>query len=48
MIRFAFTLLIVGVLVFLGATVKLGKRTFFGHVSAIWSKIGRASCRERV
>ena len=27
MIRFVFTLLIVGVLVFLGATVKLGKRT---------------------
>lgn len=37
MIRFVFTLLIVGVLVFLGATVKLGKRTFFGHIQAIWA-----------
>jgi hypothetical protein len=36
MIRFLFTLIIVGVLVFLGATVKLGKRTFFGHIQAIW------------
>ena len=36
MIRFVFTLFVVGVLVFLGATVKLGKRTFFGHVQAIW------------
>ena len=36
MIRFFFTLAIVVVLVVLGATVKLGKRTFFGHVSAIW------------
>lgn len=35
--RFLFTLVIVGVLVFFGATVKLGKRTFFGHVSAIWN-----------
>jgi hypothetical protein len=24
-------------LVYCGATVKLGKRTFFGHVSRIWS-----------
>ncbi|HUQ05447.1 MAG TPA: hypothetical protein VM261_23255 [Kofleriaceae bacterium] len=36
MIRFFFTLTIVVVLVVIGATVKLGKRTFFGHVSAIW------------
>ena len=36
MIRFFFTLAIIVVLVVLGATVKLGKRTFFGHVSAIW------------
>ena len=35
--RFLVTLAIVGSLIFLGATVKLGKRSFFGHVSAIWS-----------
>ena len=35
--RFLITLAIVGFLIFLGATVKLGKRSFFGHVSAIWS-----------
>lgn len=34
--RFLLTLVIVGVLIFFGATVKLGKRTFFGHVAAIW------------
>jgi hypothetical protein len=34
--RFLITLIIVGALVFVGATVKLGKRTFFGHVRAIW------------
>ena len=34
--RFLLTLLIIGALVFVGATVKLGKRTFFGHVRAIW------------
>lgn len=37
MLRFLVTLVVVGALVFLGATVKLGKRTFFGHVQAIWS-----------
>ena len=47
-IRFVFTLLIVGVLVFLGATVKLGKRTFFGHVSAIWSTDEAKDMREGV
>lgn len=36
-IRFVLTLGIVGVLVFVGATVPMGKRTFFGHVRAIWS-----------
>ncbi|MBL8625172.1 MAG: hypothetical protein JNK64_27930 [Myxococcales bacterium] len=48
MIRFVFTLIIVGVLVFLGATVKLGKRTFFGHVSAIWSTNEAKDMREGV
>jgi len=28
---------LIGAFVWFGATVKLGKRTFFGHVSAIWS-----------
>ena len=28
---------IIGAFVWFGATVKLGKRTFFGHISAIWS-----------
>jgi len=35
-IRFILTLLIVGALAYCGATVKLGKRTFFGHIRAIW------------
>ena len=37
MIRWLFILAIVGVLAFCGATVPLGKKTFFGHVKAIWS-----------
>jgi len=37
MIRWLFILGICGVLAFCGATVPLGKRTFFGHVRAIWS-----------
>lgn len=37
MIRWLFWLVVVVVLVWCGATVKLGKRTFFQHVSAIWS-----------
>jgi hypothetical protein len=36
MIRFIIFLLIAGALAYCGATVKLGKRTFFGHVQAIW------------
>lgn len=36
MIRFLIFLLIAGALAYCGATVKLGKRTFFGHVQAIW------------
>ncbi|MDQ3335958.1 MAG: hypothetical protein M4D80_12385 [Myxococcota bacterium] len=36
MIRFIVFLLIAGALAYCGATVKLGKRTFFGHVQAIW------------
>jgi hypothetical protein len=37
MIRGLFILAICGVLAFCGATVPLGKKTFFGHVKAIWS-----------
>ena len=47
-IRFIVTLLVVGALVFFGATVKLGKRTFFGHVSAIWSTNEAKDMREGV
>lgn len=36
MIRLIIFLAIAGVLAYCGATVKLGKRTFFGHVQAIW------------
>jgi hypothetical protein len=36
MIRFIIFLLIAGALAYCGATVKLGKRTFFGHIQAIW------------
>jgi hypothetical protein len=37
MIRWLFILAICAVLAFCGATVPLGKKTFFGHVKAIWS-----------
>ena len=37
MIRFLVWLVIAVALVWCGATVKLGKRTFFGHVQAIWA-----------
>lgn len=36
MIRFLVFLAIAAGLTYCGATVKLGKRTFFGHVQAIW------------
>ena len=36
MIKLIIYLLIAGALVYCGATVKLGNRTFFGHVRAIW------------
>ncbi len=37
MIRLLVFLGLAGVLAYCGATVPLGKRTFFGHVKAIWS-----------
>ena len=36
MIRLLVFLALAGALAYCGATVKLGKRTFFGHVRAIW------------
>jgi hypothetical protein len=36
-IRLLIWLVLAVALVVCGSTVKLGKRTFFGHVSAIWS-----------
>ncbi len=37
MIRLLVWLALIGAFAFLGATVKLGNRTFFGHVRAIWA-----------
>ncbi|CAN5897714.1 hypothetical protein BH11MYX3_BH11MYX3_00630 [soil metagenome] len=37
MIRLLFFLALIVGLAYCGATVKLGKRTFFGHVRAIWA-----------
>jgi hypothetical protein len=37
MIRFLILLAIAAGLTWCGATVKLGERTFFGHVKAIWA-----------
>jgi len=47
-LRFFITLLFVGVVVFIGATVPMGKRTFFGHVRAIWSTSEAKDMREGV
>jgi hypothetical protein len=37
MLRLLFYLALAVGLAYCGSTVKLGKRTFFGHVKAIWS-----------
>jgi hypothetical protein len=37
MLRTLIMIVFLSSLVYCGATVKLGKRTFFGHVSRIWS-----------
>ena len=48
MIRFLFmTALVVGLCV-CGATVKLGSRTFFGHVRAIWQTDEAQDMREGI
>ena len=36
MLKLLLTILIIGALAYCGATVKLGKHTFFGHIRAIW------------
>jgi hypothetical protein len=36
MIRLLIWLALIGGFIFLGSTVKLGRRTFFGHIRAIW------------
>ena len=36
MIRALVWLIIIGAFIWFGATVKLGNKTFFGHVRAIW------------
>ncbi|MEZ4403808.1 MAG: hypothetical protein R3B06_27545 [Kofleriaceae bacterium] len=48
MIRTLLTLTVIGFLVFLGATVKMGKRTLFGHVAAIWATDEARDMREGV
>ena len=42
------TLAIVGTLAFCGATVPLGKKTFFGHVKSIWSSDEMGELKEGV
>ena len=37
MFRLLITIAIIGGLAFCGATVPLGKKTFFGHVKSIWA-----------
>jgi hypothetical protein len=37
MLKLILTLAIVGLLAYCGATVKLGNKTFFGHIRAIWA-----------
>lgn len=37
MLRLLFILALAAVIAYFGSTVKLGQRTFFGHVRAIWS-----------
>ena len=36
MLKLIVYLVLIGAFVYFGATVKLGKHTFFGHVRAIW------------
>jgi hypothetical protein len=47
-LRFLITAALCVGLVVCGATVKLGKRTFFGHVKAIWSTDEAKDMREGI
>ena len=48
MIRLLFYLALALGLTYCGATVKLGKRTFFGHVKAIWATSEAQELKEGV
>lgn len=48
MIRFIFTLALLAAFLWFGATVSLGQRTLFGHVSNIWSSDEAQEMREDV
>ena len=37
MIRALIWLIVIGAFIWFGATIKLGNKTFFGHVRAIWA-----------
>ncbi len=48
MLRLLVTLVVLATIIFVGATVPMGKRTFFGHVRAIWSTDEAKDMREGV
>lgn len=48
LIRSLISLAILGLLIYLGATVNLGTRTFFGHVANIWRSEEAAELRHDV
>ena len=48
MIRLLVFLALAGALAFCGATVKLGNRTFFGHIRAIWHTEAAQDLKEGV
>lgn len=48
MFRLAFLVFLAIGLTVCGATVKLGKRTFFGHISAIWNTEEAKDAREGI
>ncbi len=48
MIRTLFWLLLLGALIYVGATVNLGKRTLFGHIANIWDSEEARELRDDV
>ena len=48
MIRTLFWLLLVAALIYVGATVNLGKRTLFGHIANIWESQEARELRDDV